>query len=50
VIFLGSQVVDAVVGGWPGADLGRGVPVGLGIVVIGIIIDRRIGAWTKRRK
>ena len=43
---LGQEIYKAL----PGADTGRGLLAGLGIAFIGIIADRLIGAWAKRRK
>jgi glycine betaine/proline transport system permease protein len=43
---LGQEIYKAL----PGADTGRGLLAGLGIAFIGIIADRLIGAWARRRK
>jgi glycine betaine/proline transport system permease protein len=43
---LGQEIYKAL----PSADTGRGLLAGLGIAFIGIIADRLIGAWAKRRK
>ena len=43
---LGQEIYKAL----PGADTGRGLLAGLGIAFIGIITDRLVGAWAKRRK
>lgn len=43
---LGQEVYKAL----PGADIGRGLLAGLGIAFIGIIADRLIGTWAKKRK
>lgn len=43
---LGQEIYKAL----PGAETGRGVLAGLGIASIGIISDRFVGAWAKRRK
>ena len=43
---LGQEIYKAL----PGAETGRGLLAGLGIAFIGIIADRLIGAWAKRRK
>ncbi|MGB3147270.1 MAG: ABC transporter permease subunit [Paracoccaceae bacterium] len=43
---LGQEIYKAL----PGADTGRGILAGLGIAFIGIIADRLIGAWAKKRK
>jgi glycine betaine/proline transport system permease protein len=43
---LGQEIYKAL----PGAETGRGILAGLGIAIIGIIADRLIGAWARRRK
>ncbi len=43
---LGQEIYKAL----PQAETGRGILAGLGIAIIGIIADRLIGAWAKRRK
>ncbi len=43
---LGQEIYRAL----PTADTGRGILAGLGIATIGIIADRLISAWAKRRK
>ncbi len=43
---LGQEIYKAL----PGADTGRGLLAGLGIAFIGIVADRLIGTWAKRRK
>jgi glycine betaine/proline transport system permease protein len=43
---LGQEIYKAL----PGRDTGRGILAGLGIAIIGIVADRLIGAWAKRRK
>lgn len=43
---LGQEIYKAL----PGADTGRGLLAGLGIAFIGILADRLIGAWARRRK
>ncbi len=43
---LGQEIYKAL----PGAETGRGLLAGLGIAIIGIIADRLIGAWARRRK
>jgi glycine betaine/proline transport system permease protein len=43
---LGQEIYKAL----PGADTGRGILAGLGIAIIGIVADRLIGAWARRRK
>jgi glycine betaine/proline transport system permease protein len=43
---LGQEIYKAL----PGAETGRGILAGLGIAIIGIVADRLIGAWARRRK
>ena len=43
---LGQEIYKAL----PGADTGRGLLAGLGIAFIGIVADRLISAWAKKRK
>lgn len=43
---LGQEILKAL----PDVDTGRGILAGLSIAFIGIIADRLIGAWAKRRK
>jgi glycine betaine/proline transport system permease protein len=43
---LGQEILKAL----PGADTGRGLLAGLSIAFIGIITDRLIHAWAKKRK
>jgi len=43
---LGQEIYKAL----PGADTGRGILAGLGIAIIGIIADRLIGGWARRRR
>ena len=43
---LGQEIYKAL----PNAETGRGLLAGLGIAFIGIIADRLIGAWARRRK
>jgi glycine betaine/proline transport system permease protein len=43
---LGQEIYKAL----PGSDTGRGLMAGLSIAFIGIIADRLIGAWARRRR
>lgn len=43
---LGQEIYKAL----PGAETGRGLLAGFGIAFIGIVTDRLVGAWAKRRK